>query len=124
MAEMKISVLIATFSILIGVSAESLANQTFPSLRSSSNESDLKCEVAMQRLLQASDYGPSLSGLKPGVKMQSFKVSDVKQSMSIATEAISKLPEASPEQQKLIDQAKPLRRSFDEAQEKYVLART
>ncbi len=82
-------------------------------------EGELKCEVAMQRLLQASDYGPSLSGLKPGVAMQSFKVSDVKQAMSIAVEAIAKMPNATPEQQKAIDQANALRSPYDDALAKH-----
>lgn len=78
-------------------------------------EGELKCEVAMQRLLQASDYGPSLSGLKPGVAVQSFKVADVKQGMKIAQEAIAKIPNATPEQQKAIDQGNALRSQYDDA---------
>lgn len=66
---------------------------------------ELKCEVAMQRLLKASGYGASLSSLGANVKTQSFKVADVKSGMQIATKAIAKLPAATPEEQARIDKA-------------------
>lgn len=70
---------------------------------------ELKCEVAMQRLLQASGYGASLSSLATNVKTQSFKVADVKSGMLIATKAIAQLPATTAEEQARIDKAMKIR---------------
>lgn len=77
----------------VGAMAISFSVQSvLASSNSSTGAPKISCEVAMSRMLHRNGYGLNLQSLTPGTVVNSFKVSDLEQSMAVANKAVQSLP--------------------------------